>query len=255
MPPAKDPTLGSGTGAAQPVLPRPTQDLRVVLGEDDFLDREGIASVLGRLDGIKLVATCRDLETLRIAIESMEPDVVVTDSRLAPDYTDEGVRLAIELRRTHPKVGLVLLSERADPDHALGLFAEGSFRRAFLLKDRLREPVELARAIREVAGGGALVDPRVVDELLASQGGNEPSPLATLTPREREILSRIAEGHSNRAIAEGVGISKRGVERHINAIFAKLDLGEDGDVSRRVRAALLYLRSEGRLSDDGGPRR
>jgi DNA-binding NarL/FixJ family response regulator len=233
----------------------PPSVIRVVLGEDDFLDREGIASVLGRLDRIELVATCRDLETLRAAVEQVRPDVVVTDVRLPPEHADEGVRLAMELRRTHPKIGLVLLSERADPNHALGLFADGSFRRAFLLKERLREPVELARAIREVASGGALVDPRVVDELLAAQRRPAPSPLAALTPREHEILARIADGASNSAIADGVGISKRGVERHINAIFAKLDLGENGDVSRRVRATLLYLATEGRLVEDGRPER
>jgi DNA-binding NarL/FixJ family response regulator len=232
------------------LVPRGGRDaLRVVLGEDDFLDREGIASVLDRLEGIELVASCRDLESLRTTIDRTSPDVVVTDVRLPPGHGDEGVQLAAELRATHPKIGLVLLSERADPSHALGLFAEGSFRRAFLLKERLREPVELARAIQEVAGGGALVDPRVVDELLAAERRRAPSPLAALTPREHDILGLIAEGCSNSAIADRFGISKRGVERHINAIFGKLDLGESEDVSRRVRAALLFLASEGRLLD------
>jgi DNA-binding NarL/FixJ family response regulator len=237
-------------GEASVIPRRRTAAVRVVLGEDDFLDREGIASVLDRLEGIELVASCRDIATLRAAIGRTVPDVVVTDVRLPPHHGDEGVQLAVELRATYPKMGLVLLSERADPAHALGLFADGSFRRAFLLKERLREPVELGRAIQEVAGGGALVDPRVVDELLAAERRRGSSPLAALTPRERDILALIAEGCSNSAIADRSGIGKRGVERHINAIFGKLDLGEAEDVSRRVRAALLFLGSEGRLVDD-----
>ena len=246
-------THNSGAGDGAVFLPPGRHVIRVALGEHDFLDREGIASILDALEGIELVASCRDIQTLRTSIDRTRPDVVITDVSLPPRYSDEGVRLARELRVSHPKMGLVLLSERADPEHAAGVFADGSFRRAFLLKERLRDSVELGRAIREVAGGGALVDPRVVEELLAARNNHAPSPLAALTGRERDILGLIAEGCSNAAIADRFGISKRGVERHINAIFGKLDLGESEDVSRRVRAALLFLGSEGRLTENGHP--
>jgi len=221
--------------------------IRVVLGESDFLAREGITRVIHGLEGIELVDSCTDLEDLRAAVERVEPDVVLTDLRLPPDHADEGVRLAVELRVTHPRIGVVVLSQRPEPQHTLMLFADGSYRRAFLLRERLSDSAELARAIREVAAGGALVDPRVIDELLAARRRRGPSPLADLTPREREILGLIAEGHSNRAIAAHVGITTRGVERHINAIFGKLDLGDAHDVSRRVRATLVFLGTEDRF--------
>jgi DNA-binding NarL/FixJ family response regulator len=218
-----------------------TEAIRVVLGEDDFLVREGITAMLDGLDGIELVAVCRDLDSLRADIERTEPDVVVTDIRMPPEHTDEGIRLAAELRATRPWVGVVVLSQHAEPNHATALFAEGSYRRAYLLRERLADPAELERAVREVAAGGALIDPRVVEELLSARHRRRPSPLAALTAREREILGLIAEGHSNAAIATRLGISKRGVERHINTIFSKLDLGDAETVSRRVKAVLLFL--------------
>jgi DNA-binding NarL/FixJ family response regulator len=215
--------------------------LRVVLGEDNFLAREGITAVLERLDGIELVAACGDLDSLRAEIDASEPDVVLTDIRMPPGHSDEGIRLAGELRATHPRIGVVVLSLHAEPLHATALFADGAHRRAYLLKDRLTEPGELARAIREVAAGGAVVDPRVVDELLAARHRQERSPIDALTPRELAILELVAQGYANAAIAERLGIGKRGVERHINAIFAKLELGRSDEVSRRVKAALLFL--------------
>ena len=221
--------------------------LRVALGEHDFLAREGITAILGRLDGIELVAVAGDLDALRADIDRTEPDVVLTDIRLPPGHSDEGIRLASELRRTHPRVGVVLLSQHLEPFYATVLFADGSYRRAYLLKDRLADEAELGRAIREVAGGGALVDARIVDQLLVARHRRDDSPLRALTGREAEILGLIAEGHANHAIAEHLAITKRGVERHINSIFAKLDLGESQDVSRRVKAALMFLAGEGRL--------
>lgn len=225
--------------------------LRVVLGEDNFLARAGIESLLSQIEGVELVASCADLDTLRAEIDRTEPDVVLSDIRLPPGLTDEGIRLAAELRETHPRIGVVVLSQHAEPFYATALFASGSFRRAYLLKERLQDAHELERAIREVAGGGALVDPRIVDELLAARTRRDHSPLRSLTSRELEILGLIAEGRANHAIADRLEISKRGVERHINSIFAKLDLGESADVSRRVSAALLFLAEEGRLIDDG----
>jgi DNA-binding NarL/FixJ family response regulator len=222
--------------------------IRVALAEGDFLAREGITRVLERLDGIELVASCGDLETLRAEIERTNPDVVLTDVRMPPRHTDEGLRLAAELRSTHPRIGVIVLSEQAEPGYATALFAQGSHRRAYLLKERLHESADLARAIREVAGGGAFVEAAVVDQLLSAWRPRDPAPLSALTAREREILALIAEGYTNRAIADRVRITKRGVERHINTIFAKLDLGDPDDVSRRVKAALLYLADEGRLA-------
>jgi DNA-binding NarL/FixJ family response regulator len=206
--------------------------------------------VLERLEGIELVASCDDLDSARAEIDRTRPDVVVSDIRLPPTQTDEGIRLAGELRRTHPEVGVVVLSQHAEPFYAATLFADGSHRRAYLLKERLRDPDELERAIREVAADGALVDPYVVDQLVAARHRREQSPLRDLTARELEILALIAEGRTNASIAERVGITKRGVERHINSIFAKLGLGDPEDVSRRVMAALLFLVGEGRLTDD-----
>jgi DNA-binding NarL/FixJ family response regulator len=227
-----------------------TPPIRVVLAEDSLLAREGIIAVLARIEGIEVVASCGDLDSARAAIERSGPDVVVTDIRLPPTQTDEGIRLAAELRRTRPEVGVVVLSQHAEPFYAATLFADGSHRRGYLLKERLRDPEELGRAVRVVAQDGALVDPRVVDQLVAAQHRRDSSPLRELSARELEILALIAEGRSNAAIAERLGITKRGVERHINSIFAKLGLGDHGDVSRRVKAALLFLAGEGRLADD-----
>ena len=221
-----------------------TERVRVVLGEDNYLAREGIAAALRSLDDVELVASCADFDALRAEIDRTKPDVVVTDIRLPPGETDEGIRLAQELRHTRPSVGVVVLSQHAEPFYVSTLFAEGSHGRAYLLKERIRDAAELDRAIREVSRGGALVDPRVVDKLLGAWERRDRSPLRSLTPRELEILSLIAEGLANQAIANRLSITKRGVERHINSIFAKLGLAESEDVSRRVKAAILFLSGE-----------
>ena len=216
--------------------------VRVVLGEDSFLAREGIVSALEALDGIELAGAAGDLDSLRALVDAEAPDVVLTDIRMPPESTDEGIRLAIELRSSHPDVGVVVLSQHAEPAYATALFEHGSDRRAYLLKERVKDRDELRRALQEVADGGSVVDSRIVDELLAFQRQREDSKLDQLTPRELEILAMIAEGRSNSAIATQLVVTKRAVERHINAIFWKLDLGESEDVSRRVMAVLLYLR-------------
>jgi DNA-binding NarL/FixJ family response regulator len=228
----------------------PGASLRVVLGEDVLLTRAGIATVMKALDGIDLVAMCGDLDELRSTIAAEQPDVVLTDIRMPPDHSDEGIRLAGELRTTHPEVGVVVLSQHAEPLYASALFAEGSQGRAYLLKEKLTDPQELGRAIREVASGGALVDPQVVEKLLSARFSPVGQAVQGLTDREREILALIAAAYTNGAIASKLGITRRGVEHHINTIFAKLELGDSGEVSLRVKAALVFLSSEGRLSGD-----
>jgi DNA-binding NarL/FixJ family response regulator len=214
---------------------------RVVVGEDSYLTREGIVRILDGIDGIEVVGACGDLDSLRATVRSEHPDVVLTDIRMPPTGTDEGIRLAVELRKSDPEIGVVVLSQHVDPRYALALFGEGSDRRAYILKERIRERDEIARAIREVASGGSLVDALVVEKLLEAQTQRPDSRLDSLTPREREILAIIAEGASNAAIADRLVITKRAVERHISSIFAKLDLPNEEESSRRVAATLLYL--------------
>jgi DNA-binding NarL/FixJ family response regulator len=213
--------------------------IRVVVADDSFLAREGLARVLASLDDVDLVATCADLDELRSTVAEVKPDVVLTDIRMPPTNTDEGIRFAGEVRQSLPEVGVVVLSQHAEPAYAMSLFEDGSNQRAYLLKERVKDTDELARALREVAAGGSLVDPRIVDKLVSARLG-DPG-IEKLTSREREILGLIAEGRSNTWIAESLEITKRAVERHINGIFLKLELPEDGDVNRRVKATLLYL--------------
>ena len=215
----------------------------VILGEDSFLAREGISRALEGIEEIELVASCGELEELLEAVERLRPDVVLSDVRMPPSHTDEGVRAANELRRSHPTIGVVILSQHADPLYALALFEDGSEGRGYLLKDRVRDQEELKRALLEVARGGTVVDPEIINELLALRGQRETTGLETLTEREQEILALVAEGRSNADIAETVVITKRAVEGHINSIFSKLELGDSEKVDRRVKAALLYLTS------------
>lgn len=215
--------------------------IRVVLGEDSYLAREGITRVLEDVPFVQLVATAEDIDSLRALIEEVNADVVLTDIRMPPTYTDEGIRLAAELRESAPGIGVVILSQHAEPVYAVSLFEAGSSGRAYLLKERLKDPDELARALRAVASGGSVVDPRVVEELVTSRGRHDGSTLDKLTPRELEILSLMAEGRSNAAIARQLVLTRRAVERHIHAILSKLDLRESDDDNRRVRAVLMYL--------------
>jgi len=216
-----------------------------VLAEDSYLAREGIIRALEAAGDIELLASCGDLDELRGAIDGHRPDVVLTDIRMPPTNTDEGIRLAAELRASHPDIGVVVISQHSDPLYAIALFEGGSAGRAYLLKESVREPGELSRALHEAAAGRSVVDPRIVERLIATQRQRQSSQLDSLTPREHEILAMIAEGRSNTAIADALVITKRAVEGHINAIFAKLELGETDDVSRRVMAALVYLTGQG----------
>lgn len=215
--------------------------IRVVLADDSYLVRQALAHVLEAADGIEVVAACGDRDTLLRAVEDERPDVVVTDIRMPPTSTDEGLQVAARLRRTHPGVGVVVLSQFAEPRYGLALLEDGSDRRAYLLKERIQSRGQLVAAIEAVAKGGSVVDAKVVDGLIAERRRIERSPLAELTPREVEILAYVARGHSNQAIADQLVLTKRAVEKHINAIFLKLGLTEATDVSRRVKAALIYL--------------
>jgi DNA-binding NarL/FixJ family response regulator len=225
--------------------------IRVIVGEDNFIAREGIVRVLEQVDGVEVAAVCADLPSLQDAIERFAPDVVLADIRMPPSFTDEGIRLAGELRATHPTIGVIVLSQHVEPLYAIALFDDRSDGRAYLIKDRIRDAGELGAAVRHVAAGGALVDPRVVGALLARSNDRTLSALAQLTPRERETLALVAEGRSNNAIADALGITVRAVEHYINAIFAKLDLTEPKRVNRRVKATLLYLGAQEALPPRG----
>ncbi len=215
--------------------------IRVLVGEDSYIAREGICRALEDEVDIEVVATCGDLPSLRAAVGETRPDVVLSDIRMPPTKTDEGVRLAAELRVSHPHVGVVILSQYAEPLYATELLEGSSDGRAYLLKDRIQDHSELGRALREVAGGGSIIDPRIVELLLAEQRRRRDAQFDALTLREQEILALVAEGWSNAAISERLEITKRGVERHISSIFWKLGLGDSEHISRRVKAALLYL--------------
>jgi DNA-binding NarL/FixJ family response regulator len=223
---------------------RRVMSVRIIVGDDSYLAREAVAGVLDRTEGVELVAACGDLDSLTAAIGEQHPDVVITDIRMPPTNTDEGIRLAAALRTSEPDVGVIVLSQHNEPALAAALFENGSERRGYLLKERVKDAGELVRAVQSVADGGSVVDPAVVDKLLQASRARERSQLANLTPRELQILALIAEGKSNSAIADALVLTKRAVERHINGIFMKLDLGDPEQVSRRVRAALIYLAGE-----------
>jgi DNA-binding NarL/FixJ family response regulator len=216
--------------------------LRVVVGEDSFLVREGIVRALADAPSIDVVAAEADLDGLRAAIDRLSPDVVVTDIRMPPTKTDEGIQLAKELQSTHPSIAVVVLSMHANPSYATGLFADGASRRAYLLKDRIAEPAHLVGAVESVAQGRPMLDAKIV-ELLLGVADRRRAGLEDLTPRELEVLALVGAGRSNDAIAQELVVTRRAVEKHVNAIFAKLGLDASKGMNRRVLAALLYARS------------
>jgi DNA-binding NarL/FixJ family response regulator len=215
--------------------------IRVALAEDNVLLREGISRLVGANDDFVLVGVASDLPQLLAVVGEQAPDVVVTDIRMPPTGTDEGIKAATWLHENHPNVGVVVLSQYTAPAYALALFEHGSAGRAYLLKERVASVDELARAIRTVATGGSVIDPHVVDELVRVRSRRATSNMSSLTPRESEILAEMAQGKSNAAIAASLTVSERAVEKHTNSIFAKLSLAEEKDVNRRVKAVLLFL--------------
>lgn len=203
--------------------------------------REAVVRLLKASPGIEVSGACEDLDQLLATVESEHPDVVVTDIRMPPTGTDEGVRAAKQIRETHPDVGVVVLSQYVEPAYALELLDAGSEGRAYLLKERVSDVDQLVRAIQEVANGGSVIDPKVVEALITARSRRADSRLEQLTPREQEVLDVMAQGRNNAAVASTLGLSERAVEKHINSVFSKLGLSEEPDVNRRVKAVLLYL--------------
>lgn len=219
--------------------------IKLVLAEDNLLVREGIVRLLDAHPDIQLVATCADFDSLVEAVEKDPPEVVLTDIRMPPTDSDEGIKAAARFRDTAPGVGVVVLSQHDEAEYALALLERGSEGRAYLLKERVSAPGELVGAIRAVASGGSVIDPKVVEGLVSARSRAAESPLGALTPREKEVLSEMAQGKTNAAIAQTLFLTERAVEKHINSIFSKLQLTGDKDSHRRVKAVLLFLSAQG----------
>jgi DNA-binding NarL/FixJ family response regulator len=240
-----------GTSLDQPIstmarsAEQARQPVRVIVAEDSYVIREFLTTALSGAPEIELVAVCTNGKELQKAIETWDSDVVLTDIRMPPSGAEEGVRIAARLRDTHPQVGVVVLSQYAEPAYAISLLEQGTGGRAYLLKERIRDKNELIAAIQAVARGGSVIDPIIVDVLIEARSKAATSKLSELTPRERELLAEIAAGKSNGAIAESLVLTKRAVEKHVNSIFSKLSLPETQDVSRRVKATLIFLSEEG----------
>jgi DNA-binding NarL/FixJ family response regulator len=215
--------------------------IRVVLAEDHYIVREGIRRLLETQPGVEIAAVCDDLDSLLAAVDAAEPDVVVTDIRMPPGHADEGIQAAERLRETHPDTGVVVLSQYATPSYALALLESGSAGRSYLLKERVQDVEQLVSAIRTVAEGGSVIDPKVVEALVAENARGEGSPLKQLTPRERDVLREMAAGKSNAAIGESLFLAERSVEKVIHSIFLKLGLAWETSVHKRVKAVILYL--------------
>jgi DNA-binding NarL/FixJ family response regulator len=215
--------------------------IRVVIAEDNALLRDGLARLVSSTRDLELAGTAANYDELLELVGRSNPDVVVTDIRMPPTGTDEGIRAAAALRNSHPDTGVIVLSQYVSTSYALSLLSQGSERRGYLLKDRVADVDDLVDAIRIVGAGGTVIDPKVVEQLVASSSRKSKGPLDFLTPREREVLGQMAQGKSNAAVAAALVLSERAVEKHINSIFSKLHLSEERDVNRRVTAVLMYL--------------
>jgi len=220
--------------------------IRIVLAEDDYLVREGVRRLLETRPDLEVVAACADLESLLAAVELERPDVVLTDIRMPPGGGDEGIQAAERLRETRPEIGVVVLSQFSDPEYALALLEQGSAGRAYLLKERVNDLEQLVGAIHEVAAGGSAIDSKVVDSLVGAKSRREDSPLDDLTPREHEVMTEMAKGKNNAAIAAALVITEPSVEKYIHSILQKLGLSWEPDVHRRVKAVLLFLSEQRR---------
>lgn len=220
--------------------------IRIVLAEDDYLAREGIRRLLETQPDLEVVAACADLDSLLAAVDVERPDVVLTDIRMPPGGSDEGIQAAERLRETRPEIGVVVLSQFSDPEYALALLEQGSEGRAYLLKERVNDLEQLVGAIHEVAAGGSAIDSKVVDSLVGARSHREDSPLDDLTPRELDVMTEMAKGKNNAAIAAALVITEPSVEKYIHSILQKLGLSWEPDVHRRVKAVLLFLAEQRR---------
>jgi DNA-binding NarL/FixJ family response regulator len=215
--------------------------IRLVLAEDQYLVREGLRRLLEAQDDLEIAAVCEDLDSLLAAVDAERPDVVVTDIRMPPAGTDEGIQAAARLREDRPEIGVVVLSQYATPSYMLALMESGSEGRAYLLKERVNDVEQLVAAIRAVASGGSVIDPKVVEALVAESTRAADSRLNELTPRERDVLREMAEGRNNASIAQTLFLTERSVEKVIHSIFLKLGLTWETAVHKRVKAVIFYL--------------
>jgi len=215
--------------------------LRLVFAEDNYLVREGTAALLARAPELEVAALASDLGELLAAVGQHHPDVVLTDIRMPPTWTTEGVDAARRIRQEHPGTGVVVLSQYAEDAYAVDLLKEGTGGLGYLLKERVSDLEQVVAALRTVAAGGSVIDPKVVEALVDARSRRADSPLQFLTPRESEVLAEMAQGRNNASVAAALGLSERAVEKHINSVFSKLGLSEEPDVHRRVKAVLLYL--------------
>ena len=219
--------------------------MRVVFAEDDYLVREGTAALLAQAGEVEVVEAVSDLDGLLGAVERHRPDAVLTDIRMPPTKTMEGIEAARRIRREHPGTGVVVLSQYAEEEYAYELLKDGAEGLGYLLKERVADVEEIVRALREVASGGSVLDPKVVEGLVSRRDREAHSPLARLTEREREVLGLMAEGRNNAAVAASLFLTERAVEKHINSLFHKLGLSDEPNVHRRVMAVLTFLREGG----------
>ena len=219
--------------------------LRVVFADDNYLVRVGVSALLSEGDEIELISAVGDADALIRAVAEHRPDAVLTDIRMPPTHTIEGIEAAKRIRADYPDIGVVVLSQFADDDYAFELLENGVGGLGYLLKERVAEKDELVRALQEVARGGSALDPKVIEVLLARKAHEEPSALLGLSDREREVLQQMATGRNNHTIAMTLYMSDRAVEKHIGSIFQKLGLGEEREVNRRIMAVLAFLEATG----------
>jgi DNA-binding NarL/FixJ family response regulator len=215
--------------------------LRVVLADDNFLVREGIARLLAEVDDLELVDSVGDPQSLLASVAEHRPDAVLTDIRMPPTHTTEGIEAAKQIRTEHPEIGVVVLSQYVEEDYAFELLAEGVAGLGYLLKERVSDIDELVRALQDVARGGSALDTKVVEGLMARRSAEASSPLRGLTDKEREVLEQVATGRTNATIARTLFMSERSVEKHISSVFLKLGLLDEGETNRRVSAVLTYI--------------